>query len=82
MRRQMLVTLLFLLVSLTGCTVSQSQGLDPFQAEDEELNRARMTAGYRQPRLGMPYPTGIGGLGAVGIVGGIGGVGGVGGICP
>lgn len=80
MRRQMLA--LLLLVSLTGCTVSQSQGPGPFQGEDEELDRARMTAVYRRPRLGMPHPIGIGGLGAVGVVGGIGGVGGVGGVCP
>ena len=81
MRRQILVLLLLVLVSLTGCTVSQSQGPGALQGEDEELDRARrLAATYRRPRLGMPYPTGMGGLGAIGGIGG--GIGGVGGGCP
>jgi hypothetical protein len=70
MRGPIFVLLVFSLGFLSGCTVSQSPGLSPLQAEAEESVARRRPARPPRLQLGIPYPVGIGGLGAIGVVGG------------
>jgi hypothetical protein len=77
MRRPIFALLLLSLGFLSGCTVSQSPGLSPLQAEAEDNVLRRRSAIASRPHMGIPYPIGIGGIGAIGAVGG-----GMGGACP
>ncbi len=77
MRMQMQALLLFTVIAISGCAVSQGPGPSSLAFENEEAEERHRPTAYRRSRMGIPYYAGISGLGSLGI----GGVG-LGGICP